>query len=102
MVAKTKMLVKRKRAGSVPASFFPHLSAIREVNLVDGTGRVRRLLRFSLADGKRRKSRKPAPLPAQCSLPTHANPPHGYCIERCWSERCGGLKSRPTRNSVLD
>ena len=31
-------------------------------------GRVRRLLRFSLADGERRKSRKPAPLPIQRSL----------------------------------
>jgi hypothetical protein len=30
-------------------------------------GRVRRLLRFSLADGERRKSRKPAPLHIQCS-----------------------------------
>jgi hypothetical protein len=29
-------------------------------------GRVRRLLRFSLADDERRKSRKPAPLPLQC------------------------------------
>jgi hypothetical protein len=29
-------------------------------------GRVRQLLRFSLAGGKRRKSRKPAPLPLQC------------------------------------
>jgi hypothetical protein len=38
---------------------------IREINMVTEMGRVRRLRRFSLADGMRRKSRKPAPLPAR-------------------------------------
>ena len=67
MVAKTKLLAKREKGRFAAGLFFSHLSTIREVNLVAmGTGRVRRLLRFSLADGKRRKSRKPAPLPAHC------------------------------------
>jgi hypothetical protein len=58
----------RKKAGTSRPLFFPHPYVIRGVNVVDArakAGRVRRLLRFSLADGKQRKSRKPAPLPAQ-------------------------------------
>ena len=39
-----------------------------------GNGRVRRLLRFSLADGKRRKSRKPAPLPSSACVNRGAPP----------------------------
>jgi hypothetical protein len=55
--------------------------------------RVRRLLRFSLADSERRKSRKPAPLPVQCWYKP-ANAPRGYCIERCGRMGWGGLWCR--------
>jgi hypothetical protein len=55
----------KEKAGRLPATV-PHPSDFEGSPCVKCcvAGKVRRSLRFSLAGGKRRKSRKPAPLPA--------------------------------------
>jgi FlaA1/EpsC-like NDP-sugar epimerase len=81
----------KEKAGVVqPALSFLTSPQIERLTLWLDMGRVRRLLRFSLADGERRKSRKPAPLPTQCSSKTRTLS-RGYCIERCRLVCWGGL-----------
>src|SRR5271154_6762562 len=59
------MVAPRKKPAHRRPLLFPPLldSRSQRCGFRESEGRVRRLLRFSLTDGKRRKSRKPAPLP---------------------------------------
>ena len=79
---------KRPALGSRPR--FPHLSEIREVNLVGGNGKSPSVAAILLGRRQAEEIAKTRAPPHQCSSKTHERS-RGYCIERCRVVYWGGL-----------